>query len=306
VTELLSPLRYPGSKQNLADYFENLVNENLLVGAHLYELYAGGASISLRLLSRELISGATLIERDPLIYSFWKCVKCCPEDLCARIEGAEVTLKSWKRFQCYLAPDALRKYSTLELGLACLFLNRSSFSGVLGAGPIGGMAQESDYKIDCRFNKDRIIASIGAIGKYRKKLRVVYGDALTYLRRNGEAIASRHSLVYLDPPYVKQGKKLYRFSYEEEDHKALADLILKEEMPWVVSYDNHPLVRKIFAGQRIMPISLNYVVKQSRRAEELLIANVKLSKPIYETKMTKAEKVRSGIKLSAKLLNSGC
>ena len=62
-TDLISPLRYPGSKYILADYFERTIHENLFTGCYFYEPYAGGASMSLCLLGREAISRATLVER---------------------------------------------------------------------------------------------------------------------------------------------------------------------------------------------------------------------------------------------------
>ena len=46
--------------------------------------------------------------------------------------------------------------------MKCLFLNRTTFSGILGghAGPIGGRSQSSDHTIDCRFNKDALAERI--------------------------------------------------------------------------------------------------------------------------------------------------
>ena len=161
--KLLSPLRYPGGKNNLVSYFETIVKENLLVGAHLYEPYAGGASISIQLLQSNLISKATLIEKDPLIYAFWKSVKTHPEALCNNIKQIDVTLKTWHAFQKYLSPVAISQFQMLELGLAGLFFNRVNFSGILNAGPIGGQQQNSEYKIFCRFNKDRLIKQIETI-----------------------------------------------------------------------------------------------------------------------------------------------
>jgi DNA adenine methylase len=297
--DLSSPLRYPGGKNHLTDYFENIIKENLLLGAPLYEPYAGGASISLAMLSRGLVSKATLVELDPLIYSFWKCVKECPEDLCRTVESVHVNLETWKKFQKYLDPDAHNRYMCLDLGLAGLFFNRTNFSGIINAGPIGGQGQRSQYKIDCRFNKARIIEQIQAIARYKSKLRVVHGDGLAFLKRHSTRIAADHGLVYVDPPYYVQGERLYRFNYQEQQHKELSNFIVAQKMCWVVSYDTHPAIRRMFAGQKIMPISFNYAVKQSRKVKELLISNIKLSQPVYiEPKGSESEKrirqLRSG------------
>ena len=283
--KLLSPLRYPGGKNSLVSYFETVVKENLLIGAHLYEPYAGGASISLQLLQQNLISKTTLVERDPLIYALWKSVKTQPEELCKKIEQIDVTLATWHSFQKYLSSDALSKFPTLELGLAGLFFNRTNFSGILNAGPIGGKKQESEYTISCRFNKDRIIDQIITIAKFGSKLSVVFGDALSYLRKNNHKITQDHSLVYLDPPYFQQGHKLYRYHYALQQHQSLAEFIMKAKYPWIVSYDNHQTIIDLFEGQKITPIYLNYAVRKSRIARELLISNIKLANEEYESEL---------------------
>jgi len=280
--DLLSPFRYPGSKYVLADYFQSVIAENFLTGCHLYEPYAGGASLSLCLLSRGVISRATLVERDPLIYAFWKCVKTQPEELCKRIQQLTVSIPTWKRFRRYLAANALREYPLLDLGIAGLFFNRTNFSGIIAAKPIGGMSQQSDYKIGCRFNKARIVGMIEQIAKVSSALNVHYGDAISFLKRRREKIAKEHSLVYVDPPYLQQGKKLYRYHFVEKQHQKLAEFMNPATFKWIVSYDNHPTIRALFSEQRIVPIFLNYAVKKSRRAEELLIANIPLIPPVYQ------------------------
>jgi DNA adenine methylase len=276
-----SPLRYPGGKNALADYFEIVLKENLLIGSHLYEPYAGGASISLAMLSREVVAKATLVEKDPLIYAFWKCVRFESDELCERIMRLSITVATWKKLQKYLDPRAAQVYPLIELAVAGLFFNRSNFSGILEAGPIGGMQQVSEYKIDCRFNKERIIGQIETLATLGPRLSVVYGDALQYLRRVDERIVAERGVAYLDPPYLLQGHRLYRYSYERTQHQAVANLVANAKYSWIVSYDNHPYVRRLFSGQRIVPISLNYAVKESRKADELLISNIRLNKPIY-------------------------
>lgn len=277
----LSPFRYPGGKHALAEYLASVLKENLLVGSPFFETHAGGASISLHLLEQGLISRATLIEYDPLVYSFWKSVKENPSGLCNRVRRFALNLKSWHRFQKYLAADALERYSTLELGAAGLFMNRTNFSGIIHAGPIGGFGQKSAYKLDCRFNRNRIVGLIEKISTYANRISVVRSDAVKYLRENGERIERLGGVVYSDPPYYVQGERLYRFHYKLEQHKGLANMLLQQRFRWIVSYDNHPDIFKMFKGQKIIPISFNYTVKQSRKVEELLISNTKLLKPLY-------------------------
>lgn len=276
-----SPLRYPGSKQLLVDYLDSTLKENLLVGLPFLEAYAGGASLSLGLLTRGTITRATLVEKDPLLYAFWKVVTSRPCDLARRIRRIEISIEEWLRQRRYLVPDALRKYDLLDLATACLFLNRTSFSGILGAGPIGGLKQTSQYGVGCRFNRERLASAVEAIEPLGSRISVVHSDAIRYLKARSSYLQRNEAVVYLDPPYFQQGRRLYRYHYDLRDHRELASFICNQSYPWIVSYDDHPTIHKMFAGQKIVPITLNYVVKQSRKVNELMIANVRLAQPCY-------------------------
>lgn len=273
---LHSPLRYPGGKACLAPFIEETLRENLLNGGNIVEPYAGGAGLSLSLLSTNAITKVYLVEKDPLIYSFWKSVTTQHEELCDRIWGLKVNLDTWKEFQKYKAANAKQLFTPVELGLAGLFLNRTNFSGIIDAKPIGGMGQKSDYKIDCRFNKDRIIASIENIASVGSRINVAHSDALTYLRKNERRILNdKKSLVYIDPPYLGQGRKLYRYAYGWSEHEKLAAFIERQKYPWVISIDSDPRIKELYSKQKVTPIFLKYAVKKSRKAEELIITNLR-------------------------------
>ena len=68
----VSPLRYPGSKAFLVNYIDSILKENHLEGCHFIEPYAGSAIISIELLKKGTIGDAVLVEKDPLIYCFWR------------------------------------------------------------------------------------------------------------------------------------------------------------------------------------------------------------------------------------------
>jgi len=274
---LLSPLRYPGSKHLLIDYFQTFLRANGIIQPHLFEPFAGGASLSLGLLARGVVDRVTLIERDPLVYAFWKCIKRCPDELCEKVWKLDVSLATWKKYQRYLAKDALARYKLLDLAVAGLFFNRANFSGIIGAKPIGGMSQSSAYPIDCRFNRQALIGRICDIAKFRDRMAVCAGDGVAFMKRSRSRIAQlarrQRAIVYVDPPYYQQGKKLYRYHFDKSDHQALAKYMNGVGLPWLVSYDNDPFILDLFERQKIIPIFLKYTVKQNRRADELLITN---------------------------------
>lgn len=296
-----SPLRYPGGKSLLSTYVSGVLEENLLAGCTFYEPYAGGASVSLDLLRMGFIDKAVLIERDPLVYAFWQSVFNDTDNLCTAIEACPVTLQTWHQLQPTRAVDDPSKseFSLLQLGLAGLFFNRTNFSGIIGAGPIGGQSQQSAYKINCRFNKTSLIRQIRAAALLSNRVSIRFGDALTFLRANAARISAGFSFVYVDPPYYTQGRKLYRHHYTDDDHTALAKYITAQGYPWLVSYDDHPRIRELYASKQMQPIYLDYKVKSSRTAQELVISNLVIPPPVYTgsvepTSASLADKVSAG------------
>lgn len=282
--EPISPLRYPGGKAMLTSYVSGVIEENFLSGCTLYEPYAGGASVSLELLRLGFISDAVLVERDPLVYAFWWCVFNETDQLCRAIERCEVSLDTWYKLQPRRQIDNPfeGRFSLTQLGLAGLFFNRTNFSGIIGAGPIGGETQASKYKIDCRFNKEKIIRQIQFIASFTGKVSVNFGDAIDFLKKKSKKISSGFSFVYVDPPYYVQGRRLYRHSYAESDHVRLASYIRSRPYPWLLSYDDHPRIRELYASSQVQPIYLDYKVKSNRTAQELVISNLVIPPPVYE------------------------
>jgi DNA adenine methylase len=229
------------------------------------------------------VDKAVLVERDPLVYAFWHSVFNATDALCAAVEACPVTLDTWHALQPTRAVDDPTKstFSMLQLGLAGLFFNRTNFSGIIGAGPIGGQGQASAYKIDCRFNKSALVRQIRAASMLAPRVSVRFGDAISYLRKNAARISAGFSFVYIDPPYYMQGRKLYRHHYTDDDHAALATYITAQGYPWLVSYDDHPRVRELYASKQMQPIYLDYKVKSSRTAQELVISNLVIPPPVY-------------------------
>lgn len=279
----VSPLRYPGGKALLTDYIADVLEAHLLTGCTFYEPYLGGASVSLGLLGKNCISNAVWVERDPLVYAFWHSVLHDPDSLCAAVDDLDITIETWQEFQPYRGIQAPEnnEFTLLELGLAGLFFNRTNFSGIIGAGPIGGRNQSSKYGIGCRFNKPRLIEQIQVVSSYSDLIDLHFGDAIGFMRRNAEEISTGFNFMYIDPPYYSQGKKLYRYFYEDQHHIDLAGFIGAQGYPWLVSYDDHPRIHELYAQNKIQPIYLDYNVKSSRRATELLISNIEIPPPVY-------------------------
>ena len=161
--ETTNPLRYPGAKRSLVGYIDALLEANNLLGCTFYEPYAGSAAVGLELIQRNRIGHLVLCEKDILLYAFWHCVFHETEALCDLIDTTPITIETWHQQLPYREMTRLEQAPLLELAFAGLFFNRTNFSGILKANPIGGLNQTSQYGIDCRFNKTKIIEIINRL-----------------------------------------------------------------------------------------------------------------------------------------------
>lgn len=271
---LYSPLRYPGSKAAFVDYIQNVLETYKYADCIFVEPYAGSAVVSLELLKQGAIRQAILIERDPLIYAFWRAVFENTAELIERIKDVPITIETWHEMQPLRTVEDANLHSILDMGLAGLFYNRTNFSGILKAGPLGGLLQVSEYKIDCRFNKERIIGLIESIALLRDRVSVEFGDALFHMRRISGAYDRQDLFYYIDPPYYQKGRSLYRYWYDHQQHEQLASYLMRCRIGWLVSYDDHPEIKKLYSKFTFQKAYLDYTVSRTRKEYELLISNL--------------------------------
>lgn len=277
----INPLRYPGAKRQLVQYIHNLLISNNIQGCKFYEPYAGSAVVGLELLKKNVISELVLVEKDILVYSFWKCVFNHSEDLCSRIEESKINIETWHTLEPLRKASSPNDATILDLGFAGLFFNRTNFSGIINANPIGGLSQTSEYSINCRFNKQVLINLIKELSILDTKVQVYWDDALSFMNKNTKNIYRDFSFVYFDPPYFEKGKQIYRHYYTDTEHKALANFVKDaKHFDWLISYDDAPFICGLYGGSgaKYRPIYLDYcVAKETRsRGKELLISNLPL------------------------------
>ncbi len=264
-----TPLRYPGGKARLRPYLERLISQNKLYDAHYVEPFCGGAGLALQLLMDYVVGAIHINDLDPAVYSFWDSVVNRTEDLCSLIEQTPCNMDTWHTQRAIWKTP--KQASSLELGFATFFLNRTNRSGILEAGVIGGKKQEGKWKIDARYNIQELTERIREIGKFRSRIFLYSDEALSFLGRITPNLPQR-SLVYLDPPYVEKGPGLYLNHYDEANHRSLSAWVRKElALPWMVSYDDHPLIRECYSGCNEASMSLPYsAYGNARRGTELI------------------------------------
>lgn len=271
-----SPLRYPGGKTSMLGLTASILRANNLSRGHYAEPYAGGCGLALALLYGGHVSDIHINDIDPAIWSFWHCVLENYDAFADRIERTPVTISEWMRQrEVYRAQVS----NPLDLGFAAFFLNRTNRSGIIkAAGVIGGIGQQGDYKLDCRYNRDDLIRRIGRVHKYKDRIHLTNLDALEFLNRCQKRLPA-DSLMFIDPPYYGKGAGLYTSFYRPEDHAKVAAEILKVTLPWVVTYDDVPEIRSLYKSRRQFGFDINYSLQNKRVGNEILIASKGLRLP---------------------------
>lgn len=263
-----SPLRYPGGKARLTQHVIDLIEMNGLVGGHYVEPYAGGAGIAIPLLYLEFASHLHLNDLNPSVYAFWKSVLDHGDEMARMVREAPLTVEEWRRqrtiqFQ-HDSPN------TLELGFSTFYLNRTSRSGIIRGGVIGGVNQDGKWKIDARYNREALAMRIEKIASYRSRISLYNMDAADLIKSVLPVVPQR-SLVYLDPPYYENGSKLYQNSYVHEDHANIADQVSEIPQPWIVSYDNVEPIRQFYSAYRQQTFGLRYSAQRVYEGVEVMV-----------------------------------
>ncbi|WP_447882716.1 DNA adenine methylase [Serratia fonticola] len=271
-----SPLRYPGGKAKLAPHIKSLIQINCLEGCEYVEPYAGGAGVALSLLMDGSVSHIHINDADLAIYSFWKVLTEHTDELIDFIKHVDISIEKWHEQKRILSCP--KEYSSLELGFATFFLNRTNRSGILKGGVIGGKNQDGKYKLDARFNKSNLLSRIDKIGQLADKITVSNEDAADLLLKLKSA-PSGNSIVYLDPPYYIKGQGLYRNYYNHDDHVNIMSILSDVSFKWIVSYDNNDEIKKIYNNYRQHEYILNYSAQCKAKGKEVIIYSDELKLP---------------------------
>ncbi len=289
-----TPLRYPGGKARLRPYVEQLLLSNDLANAHYVEPFCGGAGLALELLFRSTVSTIHLNDFDRAVYAFWRTAVDDTDNLCKLISNTVCNMDTWYAMrEVWLNRD---NANILDLGFATFFLNRTNRSGILAAGVIGGKQQDGKWKIDARYNRDDLIKRIELLGNNREKIKIYNFDAQDFLFYIQPKLPKK-SLIYLDPPYVEKGPGLYLNHYSENDHRKLANWVKNNlNLPWMVSYDDHPLIRECYGSNAEVEMNLPYsAYGNARRGNELVYFSKKITPPEMLQKNNRYQKPWDGV-----------
>jgi len=280
-------IRYPGSKAKLADAILSKFPDELLVPLMLnpnvryFEPFFGSGAVGFELMKHlHHKAHVSLSDADIGIVSLWQTVWKEPRLLERRILSYKPSVESFYELKKLDGTFT----DTVDTGFRKLALHRISVSGfgAKAGGPIGGREQLGDYKVDCRWKPDRMIASIRRMNRLCNKfenLEITQRSVFESLELAG--LSPLHSFVYLDPPYYEKGDQLYAISFTREQHSRLAEMLASADYDWALSYDDHPAIRELYTKNPVHFLEVVYTNAvergpQRRKNHEILILSSKM------------------------------
>lgn len=269
-----TPFRYPGGKAFLFGDIERRLKSIHSSQPMAYaEPYAGGAGAAIRLLASGAVDRILLNDFDWRIFAAWHSILHDADRFIERLMTVTLDVPTWyQQRDIVLNADAACS-DIFEVGFATFFLNRTNRSGIIvGAGPIGGYDQAGKWKIDARFSREALASRVRWVSDHRDQIELSNDDGLAFLKSKSK-LAGDQTFFFIDPPYVSAGSRLYMNAMSELLHLNLAKFLIgNSDMPyWLVTYDDHPLIRSAYASASVETLDVRYTLQNKRSAGELVI-----------------------------------
>jgi len=277
---LRSPYRYPGGKTKLTKHIIRSVEKafNHSDKFTFVDVFVGGGSVSLGVANEYPNTSFLLNDMDEWIFSFWKSItdQTMTTELISLIKKYEIpTIEDFNelRKQCQ-KNDISCSYK----GFLALFFNRTAFSGIFRSGPIGGYSQKGEYKIHCRYNAPKLALMTKDISDYfhNRRVKILQQDFKTIIKICTKK-QRQNCLMYLDPPYMTQGKQLYNHFMQYKDYEEMANALKNTDIKWIISHDDCPDFINMYKGWANIktiegvPYTINSI--KNKRKTELIISN---------------------------------
>ncbi len=270
-----SPLRYPGGKSRAIKQILPLIPTKI---TEFREPFVGGGSVffAIRSIFGDNIKSYWINDLNYDLYCFWKQVRDNVSDLVDELTKIHTTTKDGRALFQELAKDRdllcndKDMLSEFERAVRFFVLNRITFSGVVDS---GGYSQGAYEK---RFTRSSI-ARVEMISHTLSGVKITNEDYTESLFDSNNDV-----FIFLDPPYWKATEsKLYGTRgtlHTTFNHKQFSENIKKCKHKWLITYDDSPMIRKLFDFADVCEWTLQYGMNNYRKdsaakGKELFIKN---------------------------------
>jgi DNA adenine methylase len=251
---MIGPLPYVGGKNRLATKIISLLPEHTTY----VEPFAGGAQVLFHKPPSEV---EVLNDLDFDVVNFFRVCQWHYEEL---VRYLRYCLVSRKLHELHVKSDPATLTDIQRAG-RFFYLQKNSFGGLI-------LKQKFHYGVThpSNYNPERIPE---VIEQAHKRLARVQIESLPY-ERVMEKYDRPTTLFYLDPPYWE--RKLYKFNFTESQFVDMEQRLGRLKGKFILSLDDRPEVRKLFAKFPMQRVDLAYTAKRDTRVRhrELLITNL--------------------------------
>ena len=246
-----TPFPYPGGKVRLS---KRIIPELHQSDCYV-EPFAGSLSVGLRVLPR--YSRSILADIDPVLINAWKVIRDRPREL---IEACRQLVAGRDEF--YRCKAGIDLSDPVMAAARKIYIHRISYAG------IGERARGINADCETCWKPERVAPTIMDASTVLQSADIKCQSWQRTLEQ-----APERATIYLDPPYVKAGNSLYRYAFTEKDHRELALALRDCNNYWVLSYDDHPLIKELYANYLQKKLSAVYFTGRYKTTKELLITS---------------------------------
>ena len=252
---MAGPLSYIGGKNRLAKRVIEIFPEHTTY----VEAFAGGAQVFFR---KEPSKVEVLNDLDGEIVNFYLVCQQHYEELLRYFKFAVVS-RTWFDLLKATNPQTL---TDIQRAARYLYLLRNCFASL-----VRNPVYHRNVIQPPSFNLKNLPELIDNAHKRLQRVQLEHAPYEEVVKRFDRPA----TLFYLDPPYW--GKQLYRHNFSKADFEKLAEQLKTIRGKFVLSLNDVPEVRKLFADFHIREVELHYTSQKhaGRRYHEVLITNFK-------------------------------
>jgi DNA adenine methylase len=246
---------YPGGKWPI----RHLIVSAFLIHTTFVDVFGGSAAI---IITKEKSGGEVFNDKNEELVNFFRIVKHRPAELAERSKHWIHSRKFWIEVK-----NASRPFDEIERAFIFWVKLADSFGGM---GRDYGMARKGIKSVThARQHLDEVA----------ERFQSVHVECLDF-RECIKNYDSPETLFYIDPPYpdTRGGNTNYNL-LSEQDWQDLYGILSNIQGKFLLSSNDHKMVRKLFRGFNIKKIDVRVTLPRSKNAnirKELLISNYKL------------------------------
>ncbi len=230
-----SPFRYPGGKTWLVPYVRRWLRSLAQKPSEFIEPFAGGATVGLSVLFEGLAGRLTLVEKDEDVAAVWQTI----------LDGRSTLLvEKILRFQ--VTPESVKTAlntpaeSLIEQAFATILRNRVQHGGIMAPGASLIKKGENGKGLRSRWYPETLSKRIRAIETFRSNIVFILGDGFESIGQNTHRT---DTAFFIDPPYTKAGKRLYRHS--DLNHERLFRVAADIQSDFLMTYDDSDEIKQL-------------------------------------------------------------